>query len=226
MRPVLRSQILDRERYERTRSFSQAAVMEIKRRRRIHVGSCLTFLFENTTTIWYQIQEMMRVERIDRESDIQHELATYNALLGGAGQLGCCLLIEIDDPVVRDRRLREWRALPAYVYLRCEGGATVRPTVDPAQIDEHRISAVQYLKFHLDDWRPLTLGCDLPGLIAETMLTREQRDALNDDLRSGSEPPVDLEHGVRVVTQPGVGGATQPVASSHQDRRDNHRRQP
>src|SRR6185295_14393372 len=90
----------------------------------------------------YQIQEMLRVEHIDREPDIQHELATYNALLGGPGQLGCCLLIEIEDPVVRDRRLREWRALPAYVYMRCEGGATVRPTVDPDQITERRISAV------------------------------------------------------------------------------------
>ena len=218
MRPVLRSQILDRARYERTRSFSQGAVMEIKRRRRIHVGSCLTFLFENTTTIWYQIQEMLRVEHIDRESDIQHELATYNALLGTTGQLGCCLLIEIDDPVLRDRRLREWRALPAYVYMRCEGGATVRPTVDPDQINEHRISAVQYLKFHLDDWRPLALGCDLPGLVAETKLTRAQRDALNDDLRAGAAPPMDLGRG--------VGHVRQPVVSSHQVRRDNHRRQP
>src|SRR5678816_2271192 len=165
MRPVLRSQILDRARYERSRSFSQSAVMEIKRRRRIHVGSCLTFLFENTTTIWYQIQEMLRAERIERESEILHELETYNALLGGPGQLGCCLL--------GDQRLREWRALPAYVYMRCEGGATVRPTVDPAQIDEHRISAVQYLKFHLDDGRPVALGCDLPGMMAETTLDRE-----------------------------------------------------
>src|SRR5262245_15634078 len=217
MRPVLRSQILDRARYERSRSFSQSAVMEIKRRRRIHVGPGLTFLFENTTTIWYQIQEMLRVERIDREPDIQHELATYNALLGGPGQLGCCLLIEIEDPVLRDKRLREWRALPAYVYMRCEGGATVRPTVDPAQIDEHRISAVQYLKFHLDDWRPVALGCDLPGLTAETTLNREQRDALNDDLRSTGE------YG---SVAPAVGAATQRVAVTHQDRSDNHRRQP
>jgi hypothetical protein len=218
MRPVLRTQILDRERYERTRSFSQAAVMEIKRKRRVHLGSCLTFLFENTTTIWYQIQEMMRAERIEREIDIQHELATYNALLGGPGQIGCCLLIEIDDPVMRDRRLREWRALPAYVYMRCDGGATVRPTVDPDQINEHRISAVQYLKFHLDDWRPLSIGCDLPGLVVETKLTREQRDALNDDLSAGAPAPMSLARG--------VGGAIQSVVSSHQVRRHNHRRQP
>ena len=57
--------------------------MEIKRRRRVHVGPCLTFLFENTTTIWYQIQEMLRTERIETRGDIRHELATYNALLGG-----------------------------------------------------------------------------------------------------------------------------------------------
>jgi hypothetical protein len=217
MRPVQRSQILDGAHYERTRAFSRASVMEIKRKRRVHVGSCLTFLFENTTTIWYQVQEMLRAERLERENDILHELETYNALLGGPGQLGCCLLVEIDDPVLRDRRLREWRALPAYVYMRCEGGATVRPTVDPNQIDEHRISAVQYLKFHLDDWRPTALGCDLPGLGAETTLNREQRDALNDDLRSTSE---------FASTGPAVGMSVQRVVAIHQDPRDNNRRPP
>ncbi|HMF41711.1 MAG TPA: DUF3501 family protein [Polyangia bacterium] len=219
MRHVQRSQILDRARYERTRSFSQTAVLEIKRKRRVHVGDCLTFLFENTTTIWYQIQEMIRAERIDREPDILHELATYNALLGGRGQLGCCLLIEIDDPVMRDRRLKEWRALPAYVYMRCEGGATVRPTVDPAQIDERRISAVQYLKFHLDDWRPISVGCDLPGLIAETTLSREQRDALNDDLRAAESINATVSATVS------VGTGTQRVAVVHQERHDNFRRE-
>ncbi len=215
MRPVQRAQILDRAHYEKTRALSQAAVMEIKRRRRIHVGPCLTFLFENTATIWYQIQEMLRTERIEGEVEIQHELGTYNALLGGLGQLGCCLLIEIDDPVLRDRRLREWRALPAHLYMRCEGGADVRPLVDPAQRDEHRISAVQYLKFHLDDWRPISLGCDLPGLIAETTLNREQRDALNVDLASTAILPMP-----RLV----LGQPPQTVVATHQDRRDNHRR--
>jgi hypothetical protein len=216
MRPVLRSQVLATARYEQTRPFSQAAVLEIKRKRRVHVGPCLTFLFENTTTIWYQIQEMIRAERIERERDIQHELATYNALLGGPGQLGCCLLIEVDDAMVRDRRLREWRALPAYVYIRCEGGATVRPAVDPTQVDQHRISAVQYLTFHLDDWRPIAVGCDLPGLTAETTLNREQREALNDDLRSTGE--------LSNVPTP-VGVAPQHVAPTHQEPHDNHRRQ-
>jgi len=216
MRPVQRSQILDNTHYERTRGFSKAAVMEIKRRRRVHVGPYLTFLFENTTTIWYQIQEMLRAERIESEAEIQHELATYNALLGGPGQLGCCLLIEIDDPVLRDRRLREWRGLPGHVYMRCEGGATMRPIVDPAQRDEHRISAVQYLTFDLDHRRPISLGCDLPGLLVDTTLNREQRDALNDDLSSMGILPKQ-----RLV----LGQPPQTVVATHQDRRDNHRRQ-
>ena len=129
MRAVQRSQILEGPHYERTRSFSRSSVMEIKRRRRVHVGSCLTFLFENTTTIWYQIQEMLRAERIERESEILHELETYNALLGGPGQLGCCLLVEIDDPVVRDKRLREWRPCPPTCTCAARGARRcVRPS--------------------------------------------------------------------------------------------------
>src|SRR4029079_10160246 len=100
--------------------------------------------------------------------------------------------------------------------MRGGGGAPVRPTVDPAQIDQHRISAVQYLKFHLDDWRPIALGCDPPGLIAETTLPREQRDALTDDLRSTAE---------LASVAAGVGTTAQRVVAIHQDRGDNNRRQ-
>jgi len=128
MRPVQRSQVLATARYEQTRPLSQAAVLEIKRRRRVHVGPCLTFLFENTTTIWYQIQEMVRAERLERERDIEHELATYNALLGGPGQLGCCLLIELDDPVERDRRLREWREASRSWLARTRSWPSLVPT--------------------------------------------------------------------------------------------------
>jgi hypothetical protein len=182
MRKVERREILPTDSYLASRAAIRAAVMEVKRRRRIHVGGVLTFLFENATTIQYQVQEMIRAERVVRETDIEHELATYNALLGGMGELGCCLLIELDDPIERARRLRDWRALPAHVYLRCESGATVRPHIDPSQNDGERISAVQYLKFCIDDWRPIAVGCDLPGLVAETKLTDEQRNALWEDL--------------------------------------------
>jgi hypothetical protein len=182
MRRVERREILPLDRYAVERPAIRAAVMEIKRRRRVHVGGVLTFLFENPTTIRYQIQEMLRAERVVGEADIQHQLATYNALLGGEGELGCCLLIELDDPVERERRLRDWRDLPSHVYVGCEGGATVRPQVDLDQDDGERISTVQYLKFALGDSRPLAVGCDLPGLFAETSLSDEQREALREDM--------------------------------------------
>src|SRR5215212_12205418 len=130
MRRVERHELLDPDRYAEQRPAIRAAVMEIKRRRRVHVGGVLTFLFENRITIRYQIQEMIRAERVLRETDIQHELATYNALLGDVGELGCCLLVELCDPAERERRLRQWRALPSSVYVRCESGAMVRPHVD------------------------------------------------------------------------------------------------
>ena len=75
---------------------------------------------------------------------------------------------------------------------------------------------MQYLKFHLDDWRPISVGCDLPGLIAETTLNHEQCDALNDDLCATGE----LNN-----VSPAVGTAPQHVAPSHQEPHDNHRRQ-
>jgi hypothetical protein len=183
MRKVQRSEIIDYQTYNDAREQARRTILEVKRPRRVHVGSCLTFLFENVDTVRYQIQEMMRAERIVRDADIQHEIDTYNAILGGEGELGCCLLVEIDDREEREQRLRQWRELPRRVYLRCDDGTQVRPTFDPAQADDEKISAVQYLKFPVGARRPLALGCDLPDLTAETLLSEEQRAALLADLR-------------------------------------------
>jgi hypothetical protein len=93
MDTVQRSEIIDYQSYEDVRPEFQKKVMMEKSRRRVHVGEWFTFLFENALTVRYQIQEMMRVEKIVREKDILHELQTYNSLLGASGELGCTLLI-------------------------------------------------------------------------------------------------------------------------------------
>lgn len=185
MRPVRREEILDVATYERSRAEIRAAVLEAKRDRRVHVAGVLNFLFENTATIRYQVQEMVRAERMQREADIQHEIDTYNELLGGPGELGVSLLIEVPEPEERDRRLREWLALPAHLYLRTEDGEKVRPRFDPRQVGTDRLSSVQYLKFDVRGRVPVAVGSDLPGLQAETTLTPEQREALAADLASG-----------------------------------------
>jgi hypothetical protein len=183
MRKVHRSDILDYQTYADGRDGERQRIMEIKRPRRVHLGPVLTFLFENAETMRYQIQEVMRAERIVRDADIQQELDTYNGLLGDEGELGCCLLVEIDDREERERKLREWRHLPDHVYLRTEAGL-VRPTYDRAQVEEDRISAVQYLKFKVGPHPPLAIGCDLPALTTETILADDQKAALAADLSS------------------------------------------
>jgi hypothetical protein len=184
MRKVQRSEILDYQTYGDRREAMRLAVMEVKRPRRVHVGAYLTFLFENTDTIRYQIQELTRVERIVREADGQREIETYNAVLGDAGELGSCLLVEIDDKPERDRLLRQWRKLPEPLYLRLADDTMVRPRYDPAQVAEEKISSVQYLKFAAGAGSPVALGCDLPELTVEVALTEEQQAALLADLRS------------------------------------------
>ena len=146
------------------------------------MGGALTFLFENTATIRYQVQEMVRAERMRREPEILHELETYNELLGGPGELGVVLLIEITDPAERDRKLREWLGLLPALYARLEDGTRVRPRFDPRQVGEDRLSSVQYLKFDVGGRSPVALGSDLPAFTVEAVLTEAQRDALREDL--------------------------------------------
>ncbi len=184
MRHVRREEILSFPDYERSRPEIRAAILEEKRRRRVHVAGVLTFLFENAATIRYQVLEMVRAERMSREEEVRHELETYNELLGGAGEMGVSLLIEIPDPEERDRKLREWLSLPSHVYLTLEGGERVRATYDERQVGADRLSSVQYLKFDVRGRVPVAVGCDLPQLTGETTLDAEQRQAVAADLAS------------------------------------------
>ncbi len=178
---VTRAEILRLEEYDAQRPAVRARVMEQKRVRRIHVGP-LTFLFENADTVRYQVQEMVRAERLYRDAEIQHEVDTYNELLGGEGELGCSLLIELTDPVERDVKLRAWRALPGHLYAELADGSRVRARFDDRQVGDDRLSSVQYLRFPVGAEAPIALGCDLPELTLESPLEPEQRAALAADL--------------------------------------------
>jgi hypothetical protein len=181
MNRVERAEILRLEEYDARRVEIRSRVMGEKRLRRVHVGP-LTFLFENADTVRYQVQEMVRAERLYRDEEIQHELDTYNELLGGPGELGCSLLIELTDPAERDAKLRAWRGLPAHLYARLADGRRVRPRFDARQVGDDRLSSVQYLKFPVGGEAPVALGCDLPELTLETPLGPAQRAALQEDL--------------------------------------------
>ena len=182
MNNVNREEILDYVTYEEQRAAVRENIMKIKEVRRINIGGILSFLFENKDTVCYQIQEMIRVERIVKELDILHEIKTYNEILGKSGELGCTLLIEIDDPVERDSKLTKWIDLPMHLYLKLEDETRIMATFDERQIGDGRLSSVQYIKFNTKGKIPSAIGADHPLFIEETSLTSEQKHALSNDL--------------------------------------------
>lgn len=184
MRQVERDEIVDYVTYGEQRERIRASALAAKSLRRILVGENFTFLFENHETVRYQIQEMMRVERIVKEEDIQHEIDTYNELLHPGGTIGCTLLIGIDDETERDTKLREWLGLNETIYAKRVDGTRVKPTWDPRQVGQSRLSSVQYLSFELGPEAPVAIGISMPGAEAETELSKAQRKALEDDLTS------------------------------------------
>jgi len=185
MKKVERGEVVDYVTYEERRGAVREAAMKAKAQRRVHVGP-LTFLFENHETIHYQVQEMMRAERMVKEADIAHEIETYNELLGGTGEIGCTLLVELDDRAERDEKLTKWLALPKHLYVKRTDGAKAYARYDERQVGDTRVSSVQYLKFEVGSQAPLAVGCDHsdPELKHETMLTAEQRAALQADMEA------------------------------------------
>lgn len=178
---VNRSEIIDYQTYEDHRAEIRSEVFEIKKHRRIHLGENLTFLFENHETIRYQILEIMRAEKIARESAIQEELNTYNNFLGKPGELACVLLIEIEAESDRKPLLESWMGLEKCIYLLDQKGNKIFAQHDPTQVGDRRLSAVQYLKFVIKE-PPIALGCTFDELAGEVELTKAQKDALVEDL--------------------------------------------
>jgi hypothetical protein len=182
MKPVTRDEILDLTAYEKARPGIREQVLAVKAPRRVHLGDALTFLFENRDTVRYQVQEMVRAERMVDEQAIAHELETYNELLGRRGELGAALLIEIDDPAERAVKLHDWMGLPGSLYVRTAAGRKVKATFDARQVGEELLSSVQYLKFDTAGEVPVAVGSDHPRLTLEAPLSPEQQKALASDL--------------------------------------------
>ena len=146
MKPVTLEQLLSFEQWERTRPVLRPLFIREKERRRLHVGAHFTLLFENVQTVWYQVEEMIRIERIVDSDAIAHELATYNGLLPGAGELTATLLIEYAESAERDAALKQLTGIEQHLWLRL-GERRVRAEFEGSQIGEGAVSAVQFVRF-------------------------------------------------------------------------------
>ncbi len=189
MKPVAVSEIKNLAEYELERETWRPQVMALKGRRRLRVGGHLTFLFENHDTVRYQIQEMIRIERIVKPDEIAHEVQTYNELIPGANELSATLLIEYENAAERDQRLRELLGLEHHIWLVVGDLPRVPAVFDNRQISTSRISSVQYLKFrmrpdHVAQFpRGAKLLVDHPKYQAERPLSASDIAELAGDLR-------------------------------------------
>lgn len=158
MKPIAFEETLSLADYERVRDRLRPLFIHEKERRRLHVGSHLTLLFENAQTAWYQIHEMIRAEKMTQREAIQHEIDTYNELLPAAGELAATLLIEYPDPRERDAALSRLVGLERHLWIKI-GGKKIEARFDDRQMSSERISAVQFVRFKLD-------GVDAAQLLA------------------------------------------------------------
>src|SRR4029077_13698028 len=120
--------------YERVRAILRPLFIHEKERRRLAVGSHLTFIFENTQTERYQVEEMIRSEKMTDGAAIQHEIDTYNELIPGPGELLATLLIEYPDAGEREAALRRLVGLERHLWL-VAGAKKI-----PASFDDRQMS--------------------------------------------------------------------------------------
>lgn len=141
-------EILDLGDYERRRDEIRASAMRVRRERRIALGPNATLTFENRETVRYQIQEMLRAERIARPAEVEHEIETYSDLLPAEFELSATLMLEFPDEFERVQKLTALRGFDDHLRLDV-GGSAAPARFDRRQIGEERLSSVQFVRFPL-----------------------------------------------------------------------------
>lgn len=190
MKPLVLADIAGLEEYAELRAGYRDTIIEHKRHRRVAVGDKVTLVFEDRETLRFQIQEMLRIERTSRTQDVQHELDVYNELLPGERELSATLFVEITDQVKIRPELDRLIGIDEHVFLVLGAGDSARrvhAAFDPKQMEEDRISAVQYLRFQLDPdeaalfadlSQPAAIEIDHPEYSVRSDLTGGTRDSL------------------------------------------------
>ncbi len=191
IRPVTLNDVVGLDRYEAMRDEVRRRVIALKRHRRVPVGESVTFVFENYDTVFFQIHEMLRAERITDLDAVRYELEVYNALLPQPGELSATMLIEMTDQDTAPERLRRLIGIDESVRLHV-GPHAVPASFEVGRSNEEKLSAVQYVRFALpaparqafaDPATAVALVIDHPHYQARTALEGEVRAALADDLR-------------------------------------------
>jgi hypothetical protein len=152
MTRIERGSLLPLEAYTRERNAFRVRVIEHKKHRTVHLGEHVTLLFEDELTIRYQIQEMLRIERIFEEEGIQHELDAYNPLVPDGSNLKATMMIGYPEVAERQRKLARLKGIEDRVWVQVAGFARVYAIADEdlERENEQKTSAVHFLRFEFD----------------------------------------------------------------------------
>jgi hypothetical protein len=177
MRKIARDSLLSLEAYAKQRQEFRAKVIAHKKDRTVQLGAHVTLLFEDELTIRYQVQEMLRIERIFEEQGIRDELDAYNPLIPDGSNLKATMMIEYADVDERKHALSKLKGIEDRVWVQVEGCARIYAIADEdlERENEEKTSAVHFLRFELSQEMKralkhgvaLSMGVDHPNYQAE-----------------------------------------------------------
>ena len=192
MTQIAPQSLLSLEAYARERNAYRSRVIAHKKLRTVHVGEHVTLLFEDEQTIRYQVQEMLRIERIFEEEGIRGELEAYNPLIPDGSNWKATMLIEFPEPEERRRRLAGLKGIEDQTWVRVAGHAQVFAIADEdlERENEEKTSSVHFLRFELDaamcaalkSGAGLAVGIDHAKYRASVEVSPEVRASLAGDL--------------------------------------------
>ena len=198
MRKVDVSEVKDLVAYEKVRDAMRARTIDVSRNRRISVGNNVSLLFENRDTVLFQIQEMVRTERIVDEARIQEEVDSYNVLVPGRDELSATLFIEIPEliemtPSQVRMAVNRFQGLDkdGVVWLNVGSDVSLPARFEEGHSKEEKMAAVHYLRFAVppaaraalaDSSRPVTIVIDHPNYKAQAEVPPAVRAELLKDL--------------------------------------------
>jgi hypothetical protein len=151
MNKISRDTLMTLEAYAKSRKEFRARVLAHKKNRIVHLGEHVTLIFEDELTIRYQVQEMLRVEKIFEEDGIQDELDAYNPLIPDGRNFKATMLLEYEDVTERKVALARMKGIEDKTWVRAEGCARVYAIADEdlERENDEKTSSVHFLRFEL-----------------------------------------------------------------------------
>jgi len=190
-----REDLFSLEEYAEQRSNIRKNVMDVKKLREVNLGEHIRLLFENHQTVQYQIQEMLRIEKIFEAASIQAELDVYNPLIPDGSNLKATMMIEYTDVVERTKALSNLIGIEKSIYFQVGNHQNVYAICneDLERETDEKTSSVHFMRFEFDQamivdfckGTNVKIGVSHPKYDCELILEKRVQDKLNQDFMNG-----------------------------------------